>query len=188
MQSNFSMLREGAKQALIGVIGLVVGCAICLAIAALLIVIVEDIADGAEQDNDIDKAKAALALAQAQRERETIKNAVALAEKGQCVDNLAAARLAAKELKKPLVLWVGMTCETHKDVRNALPEAVHCHLPQYHGSNKARLVIPEPDGTEYKVETFDETTPIGVRKRMGLPVKEATIAKPRPKAIVIEED
>lgn len=174
-------------------IGVMGGIVVCLGAAMALLLIIETRVFGEEPQSisEKDKAKATLALARAAKERadkeeeaekQNAKIAIEKAEKGECLSDLKASMAAAKALKKPLVLWVGLNCEKHKDVRNALSECVHCHLESYHGSNSPRLIVTDKQGVEYKIEKFDWSTPIGVRARMGLDV-----AKPRPRAIVVEE-
>lgn len=127
------------------------------------------------------KAKAALALAQAKRERESdkaqAKGPAAGVQEG-CFTDLATARSVAKRTGKPLVLWVGMECRDAKDVCDSLAgDVVSCHLAEYHGSKTPRVVVPDKDGTEYRIlkTDIDSTTPIGIRKRMNLPIKAEII-------------
>ena len=134
------------------------------------------------------KAKAALALAKAQRERETQQVAKVLPKKPDagiregCFDNLDDARRAAKQGNKPLILWVGFSCESAPAIRDALPEAIHCHLKTYHDDATARLVFPDTQGREYRLlrSEITDDSPRGIRARIGLPVT-------RPKAIVVED-
>lgn len=127
-------------------------------------------------DESTDKAKAALALAKAQRERTTPTASKAMPKAAVvegCFDDLATAHMVAKRLKKPLVLWVGMTCKEAGNVCDSLHEdVVSCHLSSYHGSATARIVVTDPEGVEYRVlkSEIDATTPIGLRKRMGLSI------------------
>jgi len=143
------------------------------------------VAGPGQADPDSDKAKAALALAKAQRERQQ-HAAIVAKEKPKaivvegCFEDLNTARLVAKKVKQPLVLWVGMTCTDAGDVCKAIrDDVVSCHVKSYHGSDTPRVVVTDPDGVEYRIlkSEFDATTPIGIRKRMGLPIK----------AVVIEE-
>lgn len=127
-------------------------------------------------DEATDKAKAALALAKAQRERTTPTTSKAMPKAAVmegCFDDLATARMVSKKLRKPLVLWVGMTCKDANDVCEAIrDDVVSCHLTSYHGSPTARVIVTDYEGVEYRVlkSEIDATTPIGLRKRMGLPI------------------
>lgn len=64
-----------------------------------------------------------------------------------CTDDLAdAAKRAAKE-KRPLFLWVGMTCVEAPAIRKAFPAAVHCHVAGNLGDTTPRLLVgPGSDG------------------------------------------
>lgn len=87
------------------------------------------------------ESRAALALAKAKRERET----------GRCFSDYEAAIAAAKRANKHLVLWVGMKCGDHPQLRRELADAIHCHLPSQHGDRTPRIVIEGADGIEWFV-------------------------------------
>src|SRR5262245_53754451 len=90
------------------------------------------------------KCAAALALAKAKREREAGKQATG----PSCHKDAGAALAEAKRTGKPLVYWVGVTCEENAALRNALDAAVHCHLSSYDGFAIPRVVIADTDGRE----------------------------------------
>src|SRR5262249_2191289 len=83
----------------------------------------------------------ALALAKAKREREATS----------CFADYEAAVAAAKRADKHLVVWVGMTCGDHPQLRRDLADAIHCHVPSQHGDRTARIVIEGADGVEWFV-------------------------------------
>lgn len=140
-------------------------------------------------DENADRARAALAIAKAAREREY--SSAQTKEVGKdagvmegCFTDLSTARKVSKVLKKPLVLWVGMVCTDAPDTCKSLADdVVSCHLTEYHGDKSPRIVVSDPDGVEYKIrkQDIDATTPIGVRKRMGLPVPSTLIEQYRKK-------
>jgi hypothetical protein len=103
-----------------------------LAFAAFLI-------GGCTARGDEAEARAALALARAKREREATS----------CFVDYEAAVVAAKRRDKHLVLWVGMQCSDHPQLRRDLGDAIHCHLPSQHGDRTARILIEGADGVEW---------------------------------------
>lgn len=156
-----------------------------VSVAIVLSVVITIQADDAQ-----DKAKAVLALAKAKRERESSTQAKALGGAGVqegCFTDLATAQRVASMTGKPLVVWVGMVCTDAKDVCKAIEgDCVSVHVKSYRGSDTARIVFPSPDGFEYRVlkSELNATSPIGIRKRMGLSVSHSPIVD----AIVIERD
>lgn len=89
------------------------------------------------------ESRAALALAKAKRERETTS----------CFVDYEAAVAAAKRADKHLVLWVGMKCGDHPELRRDLADAIHCHLPSQRGDRTPRIVIEGADGIEWFVRS-----------------------------------
>ena len=116
----------------------------------------------------VDQAKAALALAKAAREREAAK-AVTMSK--HCFKSHGEAAFVAAKTRKPLVLWVGMCCEDSPVIREALPDAVHCHLPAFNGDDSPRVVFTGPDGRswQYDKDQLNEKTAAKIRERTGLP-------------------
>lgn len=106
-------------------------------------------------------ARAALALAKAKRDREAVG----------CFADYEAAAAEARRLKKPLVLWVGMTCADHPGLRRELGDAVHCHLPRRGRDPAPSLVIPGADGVEWFVrsEKIGPDTARKVRAKWAAP-------------------
>jgi hypothetical protein len=101
------------------------------------------------EDKDETKAKGALALAKAKRERETSKAAAAEAS---CHTDLAKAEAEVEKSGKRLVLWVGVTCSEHPELRKLLDNAVHCRLDKWRtGDDEPRIVIRGGDAIEYFV-------------------------------------
>jgi hypothetical protein len=142
-------------------------------------------------DDSQEKAKAALALAKAQRERAASKESAKAKPLGGagvqegCFESIELAEKVSKLTKKPLVVWVGMTCHEAKDVCSSIADdAVSVHVKTYRGSDVPRIVFHDPDGQEYRVlkTEINGTTPIGIRKRMGLPVYDS----PFQRAIIVE--
>jgi hypothetical protein len=111
------------------------------------------------------KAKAALALSHAQRMRdqkksahdpETAKAALLLAtvqrqriEREGCMTDLSSAIARSEREKKPLFLWVGMTCD--RSIRDAFKTSVHCHVDELNGSSEPRLVVGPDKVTNWKL-------------------------------------
>jgi hypothetical protein len=87
------------------------------------------------------KARAALALAKAKRDREATG----------CFADYEAAVAEAKRTDKHLVLWVGLQCADHPQIRHELADAIHCHLLSQHGDRTPRIVIQGNDGVEWYV-------------------------------------
>ncbi len=134
-----------------------------------------------EQSESAAKARAAIAIAQVQRAREVAKTAqvkpeagVAESDNHGCFDDIDVARRVAKKLKKPLVIWVGMTCAEAPKVHKAIQEdTVGVHLRAYNNSVTPRIVVTDPtNNVEYRVlkKEIDATTPISIRRRMGLEI------------------
>ncbi len=84
------------------------------------------------------QARATLALAKAKRDREATS----------CFTDLASAKLESRRTRKPLVLWVGVTCAEHGELRRDLKDAIHCHVREHDGDRSPRIVIEAGDGTE----------------------------------------
>lgn len=133
------------------------------------------------EDVPTQKAKAALALAEAQRLREKLVSApkerakVVETDPSGCFDDLDIARSVSKTLKKPLVLYVGMTCKDVPEVDKALgDDVVKVHLKAYNNNPNPRIVFPDPKGVEFTVplKSVDGTTPVGIRNRMGLSISD----------------
>lgn len=87
------------------------------------------------------QARAALALAKAKRDRQA----------ASCFTDYAAAVAETRKTNRPLVLWVGMTCSEHPQLRAGLADAVHCHLPERGRDGAPRVVIQGADGVEWFV-------------------------------------
>lgn len=99
------------------------------------------------------KAKAALALSKCQRDRaaaaacESKAKALLALIKAQrdrlepCMEDIAAAMEKGRAEKRPLFVWVGMECQ--KDVRDAFPQAVHCHVEANNGDATPRLLVED---------------------------------------------
>ncbi|MSR53899.1 MAG: hypothetical protein EXS09_11515 [Gemmataceae bacterium] len=87
------------------------------------------------------QARATLALAKAKRDREATS----------CFTDRASAVAESRRTRKPLVLWVGVTCAKHAEIRRDLSDAIHCHVPEQHGDGAPRIVIEGADGTEWFV-------------------------------------
>jgi hypothetical protein len=135
---------------------------------------------------DLEKAKAALALSQSQREREKgisqiktspIKKDVGIHE-GRYYENLELAKRVAKALKRPLVVWVGVKPidVSGEPIFKAIEdETINVYLDSYNNSNTPRIVVKDPtNDKEFGIlkTTFDRSTPIGIRYRMGLPIPD----------------
>lgn len=118
-------------------------------------------------ERDEAKAKAALALARAKREREQTK----VASRLTCHTDQALAEKEAAKSHKHLVLWVGVTCAEHPELRKALDQAVHCHVEKWAGSSEPRVVIKGGDGMVYYVtpEKIDDRTATKVLRTWALP-------------------
>lgn len=108
------------------------------------VVLVFALAVHADEKDEV-KAKSALALAKAKREREQSKAAAQMA----CHLDLDSAQKEAEKSGKRLVLWVGVTCKDHPQLRTLLDAAVHCHLDSWRGDDEPRIVIRGGDGMEY---------------------------------------
>ena len=109
-------------------------------------------------ETDTAKAKAALALAKVKREREHAKTSEISAM--TCHMNLTEAEREVERTGKRLVLWVGVTCNDHPQLRQLLDVAVHCHVDKWRGDDEPRIVIRGGDGNEYFVypaKMTDET-------------------------------
>ena len=97
------------------------------------------VARGEETPESI--SRAALALAKAKREREA----------ASCHFDYDSAVAEARRLRKPLVLWIGVTCTEHPGLRRELNDAVHCHLSVHNNDRTPRVAIEDRDGTEWYV-------------------------------------
>ena len=116
--------------------------------ALLVVALVLPLARG--QDEAEARAKAALALAKAKRER------LQSAGKGaqvptDCHTDYTAAVREAERTGKPMVLWVGVQCSDHPELRRSLKDAVHCHMARRAGQREPGVVIIGGDGIEYVV-------------------------------------
>lgn len=98
------------------------------------------------------RAKTSLALAAAAREREYVQSIKATADAGKCFESVIDAEKASKATGRPLILWVGMKCESVPSVRQALSNAIHCHTDSYNGDSSPRIVFKTPDGTSMRLE------------------------------------
>ncbi len=95
--------------------------------------------DSAEPSATRVKAAAALALARATRERAT-------GAKSECHTDLSKAIAAARKSEQPVILWIGMQCESVPEVRDGLADCVHCHADSYNGNATPRLMALFADG------------------------------------------
>ena len=139
-----------------------------LTVAFLVLAPVACHAETFQPPTSFEQAKAALALAGAKRAREQAQ----LKTKGEkCFDNLADASEMSVKSGKPLILWVGMKCEESPKVREALHDAVHCHLHTYAGSDEARIVFTSKDKrpTAISKANMNDGTGLVVRQLVGLP-------------------
>ena len=102
-----------------------------------------------------DQAKAALALARASRERAAVKMA------DVCYANAKVAAEKSERSGKPLVFWVGMDCSAVPGVRQSLPDAIHCHLPELNGDSTPRVVINQKNGDSWRLERDQLTAEAG---------------------------
>lgn len=98
-------------------------------------------------------ARSALALAKAKRERDATT----------CLVDYAAAIVEARRADKHLILWVGMKCSDHPQLRRELADAIHCHVPDQRGDRTPRVVIEGSNGIEWFV-TPEKIGPDTVRK------------------------
>ena len=116
-------------------------------------------------DEASDKARSAIALASARRQREAAKT------DGHCIDNLDDALVVAKRERRPLVMWVGMNCVDSPIVRDALPDAVHCHLETYENDATPRIAFNGTDGRSYQIPktTMTDGSGLVIRQVVGLP-------------------
>lgn len=119
-------------------------------------------------EKDVARAKAALALAKAKRERVEAK---ATATEMECHKDYAAAVEEAKRLELPLVLWVGVKCKQHPELRKALTNAVHCHQESTPRYKEPAIVVQGSDGNEYFIrpENVTAETPAKIREKWSLP-------------------
>lgn len=103
------------------------------------------------------KARATLALTKAKRDREATS----------CFTDLASAKIEARRTRKPLVLWVDVTCAEHAELRRELADAIHCHLPELQGDKSPRIVFEAADGTEWfvRAEKIDARTAARIRAK-----------------------
>jgi hypothetical protein len=98
-------------------------------------------------DDEETRAKAALSLAAKSREREHAKYLQAVA-KNPCRTDWNEAEKEAITTGKAVVIWVGMKCCDNKELRLALPDAIHVHLDTMNGNSKARVVLAHPAKTD----------------------------------------
>lgn len=134
--------------------------------ALLVVALVVPLARG--QDDSEARAKAALALAKAKREREKGKGAEVPAD---CHKDYTAAVREAERTGKPMVLWVGVQCTDHPELRKDLRNAVHCHMARRAGQREPGVVIIGGDGIEYVVrpEKINATTADKIREAWARP-------------------
>ena len=139
-----------------------------ISVAYLVLAPIACHAETFQPPTSFEQAKAALALASAKRAREQAQ----LKARGEkCYDNFADANEMAIKSGKPLILWVGMKCEDSPKVREVLPDAVHCHLHTYAGSDEARIVFTSKDKrpTSISKANMNDGTGLVVRQLAGLP-------------------
>lgn len=116
----------------------------------------------------VEKAKAVEALKECILSRE---------EHTGCLDDLQVAATVADAEKKALFVWVGMTCDV--DVRNAFPDAVHCHVAELAGNATPRLNFGKGK-TRWllsKSELGKQAIPI-IRKTLDPPPVQPVIQQP----------
>lgn len=87
------------------------------------------------------RAKAALALAECEEPTAKPEKAKTKAERPACHSDVETALAQASKAEKPVVVWVGMTCEDEPTIRDALDNAVHCHSSTYHNDSTPRILI-----------------------------------------------
>jgi hypothetical protein len=139
-----------------------------ISVAYLILAPIACHAEALRPPTSFEQAKAALALASAKRAREQAQ----LKARGEkCYDNFADANEFALKSNKPLILWVGMKCEDSPKVREVLPDAVHCHLHTYAGSDEARIVFTSKDKrpTSISKANMNDGTGLVVRQLAGMP-------------------
>jgi len=117
----------------------------------LLIALGSAVGSNAETPGEI-RAKTALSLAAAAREREYIQSIKDLPNEGKCFESVTEAERASKASGRKLVLWVGMKCESVPSVRQALSNAIHCHVDSFNGDSSPRIVFQTIDGSSMRLE------------------------------------
>jgi len=140
---RFSLSRHDARSS-----DQAVGVAVFLTMLAFLFQLTYTAA-ARGQEKDEAQASAALALAKAKREREQAKARASAAM--SCHSDYDKAVAEAERAGKSLVLWVGVSCESHPELRRALGNAVHCHMKERRGQKEPGIVIMGGDGIEYVV-------------------------------------
>jgi hypothetical protein len=108
------------------------------------------------------KAKALLLLKAAERVR----------EQHDCATDFPAAFNRAKAENRVLMVWVGMTCVSAPEIRDAFPDAVHCHCDSMNGSSTPRILatqLPSPDGQfrSFPRSMFNAQTPARIREAVS---------------------
>lgn len=109
------------------------------------------------------KAKAALLLKASAKEHE-------------CTTDLSTAMRRAEKEGRILMVWVGMTCVAAPGIRDAFPDAVHCHCDEMNGNAMPRLLVGPVPSNEYKVypkTSFTPETPIVIRHWLAPPKTSA---------------
>lgn len=137
------------------------------------------------------RAKAALDLMQRNREREQVAAAMASAKAGltelaqhrDCMPDYMAAWNRAKSERKPLFLWVGMTCTDAPEIRREFKDAVHCHVSDMNGDATPRLIVGRIGSMHYRFERstlFNADTPAAIQRALPAPKKTSAVAWPSP--------
>ena len=143
------------------------------------------------------RAKAAIALSAAQRERDAVckpgmkccdvaKATVALAKakrerENSCTSDLAAAIERADRERRPLFVWVGMTCTASPEIRKSFPAAVHCHADSLNGNATPRLLVMPPNAKlaqGFAKTTFSPATVGQIRGVLGIPASTPRLVLP----------
>jgi hypothetical protein len=98
-----------------------------------------------EDNTDAARIRAALTLAKCAREREAIKSQMTATG---CFTDRDVAEKYAKAQGKPLIVWMGMECETMPTIRKALGDAVHCHVKSDGSAGGVPQLMYQTHGSE----------------------------------------
>jgi hypothetical protein len=111
--------------------------------------------------------------------KDVIELALADAKKGKekketCHENVEHAKKLAVEKGKTLVIWTGITCESHQEVRDSLNDCIHAHAPVDTFGKGLRLV--KSDGT-YIIHDADIGTKFTPATIKALASKKVNVSK-----------
>lgn len=121
-------------------------CLIIVVVIVVALIVTGQFSRAYGGDDPEVRAKAALALAAKARERDNAKYQAAIA-KNPCKTDWAETEKEALRTGKAVVIWVGMKCCDNKDLRLALPDALHIHLDTMNDNSKPRVVLANPSKT-----------------------------------------